>query len=80
LLALNKMCGLVCLHAAAGTVFVKDTTVHLSENVRGFRSRSSRPKAGEAAFVLQVPAGLLADNGGASWTLTDEAGTAVQLE
>jgi hypothetical protein len=71
---------LVDLRVAAGTVFVKDTTVHLSENVRGFRSRSSSPKAGESAFVLQVPSGLLPDDGGASWTLTDDAGTAVRLE
>jgi hypothetical protein len=68
---------------AAGTVFLKDTTVHLSENVRGFRSRSSSPKAGEAAFVLQVPAGLLPDSsssGSASWSLVDDQGTAVKLE
>lgn len=65
----------------SGTVLVKDVTLHLSENVKGFRSRSSSPKAGEAAFVLQVQPGLLPDGGsGASWTLTDDQGAAVKLE
>jgi hypothetical protein len=33
-----------------------------------------------AAAAAPAAAGLLPDNGGASWTLTDEAGTAVRLE
>ncbi|KAF6266395.1 coth protein-domain-containing protein [Scenedesmus sp. NREL 46B-D3] len=64
-----------------GTVFAKDVTLHLSEAVRGFRGRSSSPKAAEAAFVLQVPSGLLPDSSAAaSWSLTDDQGTAVRLE
>jgi hypothetical protein len=55
--------------------------VHLSEDVRGFRSRSSSPKAGESAFVLQVPAGFVPDSGSsASWSLVDDQGAAVKLE
>lgn len=53
----------------------------LSPDIKAFRARTASPKAGEAAFVLQVPDGLLppADGSGASWSARDEAGTAVRL-
>lgn len=55
--------------------------LYLTPYVKGFRSRSSSPKAGEAVFVLQVPARLLPTDGSSgSWSIADASGAPVKLQ
>lgn len=54
--------------------------LHLSPDVAAFRARPSSPRAGEAAFVIQVPDALIpVDAGSVSWSIVDERGSAVKL-
>eukprot|EP00775_Hariotina_reticulata_P008887 gene8887-9065_t len=66
-----------------GTVFPPGGVLYLSPDVKAFRSRSSTPKAGEAAFVIQVPDALLPSSSqeanDSSYTLIDEQGQRIQL-
>jgi len=65
-----------------GTVFPPGGVLYLSPDVKSFRGRSVSPKAGEAAFVIQVPDALLPnpqEANGSSYTLIDEQGQRIQL-